>query len=1544
MFYRNRWLHLFLTFGFLFAPLSYAQEIRPLTLEADGSKIRWVDANKTGIVVPQGSSDTLICDPALLSIAAANGLGSGANCISLRNFSTSPTNYVATTSATFANFLSSFQSDASKTACDVVPDPWSEWDGTPPVASSNWLDPSLCGVQEYTETRICTEPQYSCSDTCPGPDSTFSEDRTASVDNGDANVWHPVGDNESSVGASCYVPDTAIYNEVNECGQQRARTISCTLMPAIPAISVPASDLDGSYTVSWAAVDGAATYRLIGEGSGIIYAGSATSVARSMPTGVYSYAVSACTQGDVCTEYSGTRSVTVDITPSVPLISVPSTDTDGLFTISWSSVSGASRYQLSSGGVVIYDGAGTSTSVNRTNGIYSFKVRSVNALDTASGWSATKSITVDIPPPIPATPVLTVPAGDSNFNFRVSWTSVANATSYELVQSGEGVGWHFVHQGAATSKLFTTVGTGDYQYKVRAKNSSGSSAYSSPQSIDVNIKPAVPSLTVPSTDTDGTFTISWSNVSGATRYQLFSGGVGVYDGAGTSTTVTRTNGTYSFQVRALNSKNNPSNWSATKSITVDIPPPIPATPVLSVPSSSSSGTYTVSWSAVSPVTRYELVGESLGTIYSGTSRSAIRTKPNGTYGYKIRACNGSGTANCSPYSAIKAITVDIPPPIPATPVLTVPSTSSTGNYTVEWSRPAHATRYVLQGESAGVLYSGGLHWLARSKVSGTYGYKVKACADETSDYCSPYTSIKSITVDIPPPIPSTPVLTVPTDDSNSYFRVSWTSVANATSYELVQSGEGVGWHFVHQGAATSKLFTTVGTGDYQYKVRAKNSSGSSAYSSPQSIDVNIKPAVPSLTVPSTDTDGTFTISWSNVSGATRYQLFSGGVGVYDGAGTSTTVTRTNGTYSFQVRALNSKNNPSNWSATKSITVNIPPTTPPTPALTLPTLDADGIYYVSWSAVSPVTRYELVGESSGTIYSGTSRSLRRVKPNGTYGYKIRACNGSGSGNCSAYSSIKAITVDIPIPTPAPPVVSVPATSSGSHTVSWTSPAHAVRFIVRESGTQIYDGSSLSKFMSGRPNGSYTYSARSCNADNSCSSWSSGATTVVTVAPTIPPTPALTLPTLDADGIYYVSWSAVSPVTRYELVGESSGTIYSGTSRSLRRVKPNGTYGYKIRACNGSGSGNCSAYSSIKAITVDIPIPTPAPPVVSVPATSSGSHTVSWTSPAHAVRFIVRESGTQIYDGSSLSKFMSGRPNGSYTYSARSCNADNSCSSWSSGATTVVTVAPTIPSTPLLTVPGSSSTGNYTVQWSRPANATRYVLQGESAGVLYSGGLHWLARSKDPGVYGYKVKACADNSSTYCSGYSGIKSITVLCTSDVWTPDNGLTGPQTQATCYEPDTIMYYETNECGISRQTELPCTGCNPNEWSCAATGGSLASCAATCPSGSTFATVNACGQTGTAACTGPPLSLPGQCGPYNNRAFVSYNSYFIGSGPGNTGEPGRDHNENHCEAGNKVFTRNGPSSCGRNFCQYKTYWVCSGWPDSSECGVNIRSGGRYGP
>lgn len=119
-----------------------------------------------------------------------------------------------------------------------------------------------------------------------------------------------------------------------------------------------------------------------------------------------------------------------------------------------------------------------------------------------------------------------------------------------------------------------------------------------------------------------------------------------YDEHGRLKTVTYANDSsvvYSYDVAG--------NRTQANTITV---PGVPSS--ISVPSSSSTGSFTVSWGAASgTVSSYELYeatnssfsGQVLAYSGAGTSH-AVSGKGPGTYYYRVRACNGSG---CSAYRA-----------------------------------------------------------------------------------------------------------------------------------------------------------------------------------------------------------------------------------------------------------------------------------------------------------------------------------------------------------------------------------------------------------------------------------------------------------------------------------------------------------------------------------------------------------------------------------------------------------------------------------------------------------------------------------------------------------------------------------------------------------------------------------------------------------------------------------------------------------------------------------------------------------------------------
>ncbi|MCB0163722.1 MAG: hypothetical protein KDI79_05820 [Anaerolineae bacterium] len=150
----------------------------------------------------------------------------------------------------------------------------------------------------------------------------------------------------------------------------------------------------------------------------------------------------------------------------------------------------------------------------------------------------------------PPSPPANVQASDSTFTdkVRVTWSSVTNATSYEVWRNttdNSGTASQIAASVSGTSYDDTSAVAGQiYYYWVKAKNSYGSSAFSASDSgtvKPVQNPPAVPTNVQAS---DKTFTdkirVTWNTVVGATSYQVYRAGseTGTKTNLGTTTSPT----------------------------------------------------------------------------------------------------------------------------------------------------------------------------------------------------------------------------------------------------------------------------------------------------------------------------------------------------------------------------------------------------------------------------------------------------------------------------------------------------------------------------------------------------------------------------------------------------------------------------------------------------------------------------------------------------------------------------------------------------------------------------------------------------------------------------------------------------------------------------------------------------------------------------------------------------------------------------------------------------------------------------------------------
>jgi hypothetical protein len=451
--------------------------------------------------------------------------------------------------------------------------------------------------------------------------------------------------------------------------------------------------------------------------------------------------------------------------------------------------------------------------------------------------------------------------------------------------------------------------------------------------------------------------------------------------------------------------NNNNELDGSGQYTVPANPVAPDAPAsVSVPSSSTTGAVTVSWSPTLNTLSYVLQqsadgGGTWAQVYSGNSKSfAITGLGDGSYTYRVEACNDTG---CSAFTSSSTLTVLLPPPAPAS--ITVPSSSSTSAVTVSWSTSATATSYILQQS----LNGGG--WIQVYNAAGTsttlnvsdgaYTYRVQGC---NASGCGGFKASITLNVAIAPAS-----ITVPASVSTHSIPVSWSAVTSATSYVLQQSFNGGGWAQVYSGASVSATVAISAGGSYRYQVKACGAGGCSGYKA--SGAVTAAPSPSHLSGPVSSTTGTFTLSWAAESGSTRYQLnqkLNSGAwaAVYNSTGLSWSSNHiANGTYYYVVYACNGS---VCAPASNQVPVIVSPIPiPPAPVTAPKVVSTNTNFIVSWAAVSGATSYTLQQTNTDTgrvvtKYTGSATSFTTsVGLTGFYQYAVQACDAAG---CSAWA--------------------------------------------------------------------------------------------------------------------------------------------------------------------------------------------------------------------------------------------------------------------------------------------------------------------------------------------------------------------------------------------------------------------------------------------------------------------------------------------------------------------------------------------------------------
>lgn len=153
-----------------------------------------------------------------------------------------------------------------------------------------------------------------------------------------------------------------------------------------------------------------------------------------------------------------------------------------------------------------------------------------------------------------------------------------------------------------------------------------------------------------------------------------------------------------------------------------------------------------------------------------------------------------------------------------------------------------------------------------------------------------------------PVTPGAPSTSNPTPCDGSNFTISWDPISFATLYQLYENDL-----LIYEGSAV-KAIRNHDSGTYIYYLIAGNDCGTSA-AGPTGGSSTIRfapapPAAPTTSDPSPCYTDAFTVSWAPVADADAYLLYENSVLKYAGADTFTSFTRTSGSFTYTVAAMN----------------------------------------------------------------------------------------------------------------------------------------------------------------------------------------------------------------------------------------------------------------------------------------------------------------------------------------------------------------------------------------------------------------------------------------------------------------------------------------------------------------------------------------------------------------------------------------------------------------------------------------------------------------
>ncbi len=731
-----------------------------------------------------------------------------------------------------------------------------------------------------------------------------------------------------------------------------------TTAPKPPA-SISATSTTNAATIKWDKVTGAGLYTVNFNNKDHVVSGGSTSLTidKLNSNTAYNYKI-CCNNADGAGAYSAVKSIKTQASSSSQLPQVPSgitkRSTDSSAAVSWSAVSGATGYDFKFNGTV-YSLTGTSKEITglSANTGYKFQVCAKNSQGT-SQYSAEQTVTT-----APKAPT-NISAVSTTDTATVSWNNVTGATGYILNINNKDY-----HIGAGATS-YTVSGLNPkttYSYKMCCKNADGVGAYGTSRSVKTQaLLPAVPTG-IQQTATDNSVTISWNTTANATSYDLkFNGST--YSQNATSKTLTGliSGRKYNYQVRGKNA-DGAGAYSAEQTVTT-----APKSPT-GIRATSTANAVTISWDRMTEATGYIVHFNNKDYNVNGNDNTSLTVsglQQNTTYQYKIcsKSADGIGAYGYERSVSTQSLLPTVPNGIT--------KKSSDNSVTIGWNAISNATGYDLVFN--GSTYSQTSPGRTFTGLNANTGYRFKVRAKNAYG-AGTYSPEQIVTT-----APKAPA-NVTSKNSDTEVELKWDAVSGATGYELNFNGE------ISNETGTSKKVTGLKPNTkYPYKVRTKNTDGSSSYSPEKTA--HTAPKSPSGVKASTDEDSA-ELSWDPSDGADGYEVDVDGK-KYSASGNTHKVGGLSPNTDHDV-SVSAKNAGGSSKPSASIKVRTTPKAPSSPRASA----SKKKITISWPAVDGAISYDVLFDGTPHRTTNTSMEIEGLTPNTEHTYTVRCNNADGS---------------------------------------------------------------------------------------------------------------------------------------------------------------------------------------------------------------------------------------------------------------------------------------------------------------------------------------------------------------------------------------------------------------------------------------------------------------------------------------------------------------------------------------------------------------------